>query len=304
MLLPLPTVFDGAGEIDEPTNRNLIQLYLGTGIDALFVLGSYGQGPAMRRDQRRRMAEIVFEEVRGRVPVVVHIGAVDPYTSIELGQHARTLGADAVAMVGPFYYSDRTRDELAWHFQMVDEAVQLPLFLYNNPDYQGYPIGPEFAERLAEMIPRVFGVKLALGTLEEAMGFLAVLPNLAVFATAGVMVPGVEQGIRGTVSPPLTLAPELGVALFRAIDEGRREDALEIQEHVGTFSAVVIRLWKQYGRSVHREGLRALGIDVKEFPRWPTAPLPEGEREVLIEAMNRARAQTRTGAGAALSTAT
>ena len=74
MLLPLPTVFDEAAELDEAVQRDLVQFYVDKGVHALFILGSYGQGPAMRIDQRKRAAEIVIEEVGGRIPVVVHIG--------------------------------------------------------------------------------------------------------------------------------------------------------------------------------------------------------------------------------------
>jgi dihydrodipicolinate synthase/N-acetylneuraminate lyase len=78
MLLPIPTVFDGTGEVDEPLMRDMTQFYVGTGVHGFFVAGSYGQGPAMRPDQRKAVAKLIVEEVRGRIPVVVHSGAVEP----------------------------------------------------------------------------------------------------------------------------------------------------------------------------------------------------------------------------------
>jgi len=289
MLLPLPTVFDAEAELDESVQRDLVQHYVAKGVHALFILGSYGQGPAMRLDQRKRAAEVVVEEVHGRIPVVVHIGAVDPYSSIELGLHARSIGADAVGMVGPYYYNDRTPTELLMHFQMVDQAVQLPLFIYNNPGYQGYPIDPPFMQQLVAAVPRIFGAKLAMGTIESALKYLAVLPDFALFALASGIYPGLKQGLRGTVSPPLTLAPELGVDLVRAIDEGRDADAERLQGLVSEVNALLLRLWKQYGRTPYYLGLREMGFDVKKYPRWPTAPLPEEERVPLMDLLRRAR---------------
>lgn len=289
MLLPLPTVFDEAAELDEAVQRDLVQFYVDKGVHALFILGSYGQGPAMRIDQRKRAAEIVIEEVHGRIPVVVHIGAVDPYTSIELGLHARSAGADAVGMVGPYYYNDRTPTELLMHFQMVDQAVQLPLFIYNNPGYQGYPIDPPFMQQLVAAVPRIFGAKLAMGTIESALKYRELLPDFSLFALASGIYPGMKQGITGTVSPPLTLAPELGVDLVRAIDEGRDADAERLQGVVSEVNALLLRLWKQYGRTPYYLGLRAMGFAVKKYPRWPTAPLPDEEREPLMALLERAR---------------
>jgi hypothetical protein len=125
MLLPLPTVFDGEGQVDESVMRDMIQFYVHTGVHGLFPLGSYGMGPALSIEQRKRVAKIIVEEVRGRIPIVLHVGAVDPYTTIELGLHGRSLNVDAIGMVGPYYYSDRTMPELLLHFKMVDKAVQL-----------------------------------------------------------------------------------------------------------------------------------------------------------------------------------
>jgi len=68
MLLPLPTVFDGEGQLDEAVMRDMIQFYVHTGVHGLFPLGSYGMGPTLSIEQRKRVAKIVVEEVRGRIP--------------------------------------------------------------------------------------------------------------------------------------------------------------------------------------------------------------------------------------------
>lgn len=289
MLLPLPTVFDGTGEVDEPLMHELTQYYVDKGVHAFFLCGSYGQGPAMSVEQRKRVAQLVVEEVRGRVPIVVHIGAVDPYTSIELGMHARRLGVEAVGIVGPYYYSDRTQDELVLHFEMVDKALQMPLFVYNNPAYQGYSITPAVMQRLVAAVPRIFGAKLAMGTLDEALQYVRDIPGFAPFALSTALMPGMRQGIRGTVSPPLTMAPELGVELVKAIDEGRDADALKLQGLVAEVNDTLVRLWKKHGRAAFGEGLRALGFQIKQYPRWPTAPLPESDRQQVRDLLNRVR---------------
>ncbi len=243
----------------------------------------------MRIDQRKRVAELVTEEVRGRVPLVVQVGAVDPYTAIELGTHARRLGADAIGMVGPYYYNDRTPDELVMHFQMVDQAVQLPLFIYNNPAYQGYSITPALMQRLVATVPRIFGAKLAMGTLEDALQYVRAIPGFAPFALGNVLMPGMRQGIRGTVSPPLAIVPELGVDLVRAIDERRDEEAIRLQVLVTEVNDTLVRLWKKHGRGPFGEGLRALGFRIKQYPRWPTPPLPAEERAQLLDVLKRVR---------------
>jgi dihydrodipicolinate synthase/N-acetylneuraminate lyase len=292
MLLPIPTVFDGTGEVDEPLMREMTRFYLDAGIHALFVCGSFGQGPAMRTDQRKAVTELIVQEARGRIPVIIHIGTVDPYSAVELGQHARAIGADGIGVVGPFYYTDRTHEELLLHFQMIDEAVHLPILVYNNPGYQGYVITPALMERLCAAVPRIFGAKLAMGTIPEALEYLERIPNFAPFILGNGLLEGMRQGIRGTVSPPLAATPELGVDLIRAIDEGRDAEAQRLQDLASEVNDELIKYWKKYGRIAFAEALRALGFPIKQYPRWPTPTMSEEDRQAMLAVLKRARPAT------------
>jgi dihydrodipicolinate synthase/N-acetylneuraminate lyase len=292
MLLPIPTVFDGAGEVDAPLMREMTRFYVDAGIHALFVCGSFGQGPAMRPDQRMAVAQLIVEEVRGRIPVIIHIGTVDPYSAVELGQHARAIGADAIGVVGPFYYTDRTHDELVLHFQMIDEAVGLPMLVYNNPGYQGYIITPELMERLVAAVPRIFGAKLAMGTIDEALAYLDRIPGFAPFILGNGLMPGMRQGIRGTVSPPLAATPELGVDLIRAIDEGRDDEAFRLQALASEVNDELVGYWRKYGRIAFAESLRALGFPIKQYPRWPTPAMSDEDKQQMLALLKRARPAT------------
>jgi dihydrodipicolinate synthase/N-acetylneuraminate lyase len=142
LVMPIPAVFDGKGEPDLPMMEALTDWYLDAGVHGFFILGSQGQGRATTIEQRKAIAETVVRRIDKRVPCIVQIGAVEPYTSIELGQHAGEIGADGVGIVGPYYYSDRNEWELIEHFKMVDKEVNMPILLYNNPEYSDYPIPP------------------------------------------------------------------------------------------------------------------------------------------------------------------
>lgn len=300
MFFPLPTVFDGQGEVDGSTMNELVDWYVESGVNALFVLGSFGQGPACRVDQRKEVAELVIRRVGGRVPVVIHVGAVEPYTSIELGQHARDAGADAIGLVGPYYYSDRNEWELAEHYKMVDAAVGLPILMYNNPAYSGYPTPPSFINKLLESIPNIFGAKLAKGGIDEALTYMGALPKgFSIFVPVQNMVPGMLIGVRGTISPPMALAPRAGAELVKAIDAGDRAGALEQQLRIIQYLEATRPLGKAYGRGVTPVGLRMLGFPVKQYPRWPVKEMSPGDEEKLrsaLEALGALRAGVLTTA--------
>jgi dihydrodipicolinate synthase/N-acetylneuraminate lyase len=282
LFLPLPTVFDGAGQVDYPLMKQLTQFYLDVGVPAFFLLGSFGQGPALSPEERKKVAEFVVREIRGKVPVVVHVGGVDPYTTIELGRHADSLGVDGIGVVGPYYYSDRNEYELVETFKLIGQSVPLPLLIYNNPKYSGYQLTPALMAKIKRETPNFFAAKLAMGTVEEAVEYLKLLGHdFATFIISSYLVSGFQNGVRGSISPPLAVVPELGVSLVKEFDAGNMSKALEIQEKIKSFEATIMKLMKVYGRTALGVGLRMRGFDVKQYPRWPAPKLSSEDEKVL-----------------------
>ncbi len=293
MLLPVPTVFDELGAVDDGLMRDLVEHYLNAGVHALFVCGSFGQGPAMNSAERMHVAELVVSQTKGRVPVIVHVGTADPFTTIELGAHALAKGADGLGLVGPYYFSDRTPKELRMHYRMVAGALQAPILLYTNPPYQGYPIGPQLMSQLVEDSPNIFGAKLAMGSIDEARVYMEYLGDeFKLFSLASGLFPGMAAGISGTVSPPLATLPEIGVELVRAIDDKDNVRALEVQQAVIDFhSAFLSRAVKEEcGRAIYRAALQEMGFPVKMYPRWPTGEITEERRAWVQDLFRNARA--------------
>lgn len=274
LIAPIPGVFDGKGEPDLQMMERLADWYIDAGAHGFFVLGSQGQGAACTIEQRKAIAEAVVRKVNKRVPVIVQVGAVDPYSSMELGAHAKSIGADAIGIVGPYYYSDRSEWELIEQHKEVDAATGLPILLYNNPQYSGYPTPPAMMKKLKEACPKVFGSKLANGNLGQAKAYLRTLgDDFVIFVPITQMIPGMLVGVAGSIAAgaPVTV-PEAGVELIKAVWAGDYQRALQIQvlliEH-GERTAVL----RQYGRRTTLEGLRIRGLEVKEYPRWKTKPM-------------------------------
>lgn len=288
LVIPIPAVFDGKGEPDLPMIEKLTDWYLAAGVHAFFILGSQGQGPACRIDQRKAIAETVVRRVNKRVPAIVQVGAVEPYTSIELGLHAKEIGADAIGVVGPYYYSDRNEWELIEHYKVVDKEVGMPMLLYNNPEYSGYPIPPAMMAKLREAVPNVFAAKLAMGNIDQAVHYLRVLSReFIIFIPITQMLPGMLIGVKGSIAAgtPVTV-PEAGVQLIEAIWAEDYDRARKIQvlllEHGERMAPI-----RQYGRRVTLEGLRLRGLEVKEYPRWPTRPLSAEHQKLYEQNMKR-----------------
>ena len=283
-VIPLPTPFDESGEVDEKVFRQVIDFEVDAGADGVMACGSYGQGPVMRVDQRRRVAEIALDQVKGRVPVVIHVGAPDIQTVLELAEHSGRIGVDALLIVPPYYYTDHNEYEITEHYKAVAKKVSLPIYIYNNKRYAGIDITPDYARRLVEAVPTIRGVKLAWGTLQESTSYIEALRghDFGVFpGTPTETVAGVGVGVRGTIAPLASVFPEVCIETWRAAQTKDQATALSLQDKVQKIYAVVADLTKKVGRTAYKELYRMRGIHMKMYPRWPAKQLEEKERDEL-----------------------
>jgi dihydrodipicolinate synthase/N-acetylneuraminate lyase len=289
IVMPILTPFKEDGELDEAMGCELADFLIGAGVHALFTLGSFGQGPVLRIEQRKRFAEVLTKHVGGRVPVIVHVGTADSYSTAELGLHAKSIGADAIAVVGPYYYSDHTEYEIMEHFKEVGAKVGMPMMVYHNPPYSGYDIPPAMMLRLKEAVPQIFGMKLSADSLEIALNFLQALPkDFAVYGLGSTLLPGALYGIRGTIVPTMISFPELSVSLWRALEARKLDEALALQAKVNEIRSVMRTLRRTYGEAVQLEAIRLRGFAVKKFPRWTTRSFSPEDRNLLAHALNSA----------------
>jgi len=285
---PIPTVFDGKGEPDLQMIEKLVDFYLAARVHGFFLFGSLGMGPACREDQRKTVTEVVVRRVAHRVPVIVQVGTADPYSSMDLAAHARSAGADAIAVVGPYYYSNRTEYELIEHYRLIDGAANLPILLYNNPKYSGYPCPPALMARIREAVPNVFGAKLADGSVGQAMQYLRVLSReFSTFVPINVVVPGMLVGIKGSIAAgPVAVVPEVGVQMIEAIWAGNLDLAVRLQvlmlEHYDRMTTFHV-----YGRGEYKEGFRLRGLAIKEYPRWRTKPMTQEDLKLYDQNLKR-----------------
>ncbi|HIQ06011.1 MAG TPA: dihydrodipicolinate synthase family protein, partial [Anaerolineae bacterium] len=146
----LLTPFDERGAVNEPVARELVDRLVAAGVNGFYVCGGTGEGLLLTPAERKRMAEIVVDQVAGRVPVVIHVGAIDTATAVDLAAHARAIGADAVSAIPPFYYALDVA-AIKEHYRLIGEAARLPLYIYNIPDATGVAVTPEMLVEFMQM---------------------------------------------------------------------------------------------------------------------------------------------------------
>lgn len=234
VIVPPITPFDEQGKIEEIAIKKLVDFLIERGIHGLFPGGTTGEGPLLSISERQQLAEAFVKAAEGRVPVIVHTGAITTAATLELTRHAQACGAQAAAIIPPFFYH-HSDEALLGHFERVATQVpDFPLYLYNNPAAAGNNISLELATRLVERCPNIVGMKDSSNSLET----LFVLSSLrdGDFNTAsgndGQILMGMAMGFDACVSGNANVVPELVVALYHAAVEGNLETARELQRRV------------------------------------------------------------------------
>jgi len=275
---PLLTAFDKHGNLDEKAQREIVSFLIDK-VQGFYPCGTYGSGPLMNVDERKRVAEVVIDEVAGRVPVIMHVGGASTRSVIELAKHAEEAGADAVASVPPIYYGFK-EPEVERHFKALVDAVSIPVFVYNNPKTTGVSVSPDFLSHLAEM--GIAGVKDSSFDIMVFYGYLRTVTKkdfIPVIGTEALILPAVSMGARASVSGLANAIPEPVVELFNAVKQGDLETARPLQSKVSTMRDIM-----HYAPTLPmiQAVLRERGVNAG-YPRLPFA-LPE--KSLVDKAIN------------------
>jgi dihydrodipicolinate synthase/N-acetylneuraminate lyase len=169
-----PTPFTREGGLDEKLWREELRLYHGQGVHGILVNGTTGEWFSQSDAERRRVAEIAIEELRGKTTVVIGCTTYTAAHSAELGRHAKEIGADGILSTPPPYAAPTPREIVAF-YQTISDRVDLPLMVYNWARGVVVEITPETALALTK-IDHVVAIKdstanrvQALATLEKVV---------------------------------------------------------------------------------------------------------------------------------------
>ncbi len=228
VLPALVTPFDENEKFDEGRMRSIVDFLIGSGVHGLYVTGSTGEAFMMSPEERKRALEVVTDEVKGRVPVIAHIGAISTHLSIDLAKHAEKVGADALSSVPPFYWGF-SQDQIVSYYTDITASTGLPMCAYNVP-LAGL-FGFDLIKRLAD-IPGVEGIKYTASTHHEIMRMKAEIgSDFVIYSGADEMaMSGLAFGADGIIGSFYNSIPEVYLALNAAVAAGDMEKAKALQE--------------------------------------------------------------------------
>lgn len=279
LMSALATPLDRDGELDVVMLRRLVEAYLGKGVEGFYCCGSSGEGLLLTEDERIRLVDVVCEVVAGRAPVVAHVGSLSTPGSIRLGRAARASGAVAISMIPPTYYT-HTPEAVVGHYRAVMDAVDLPMILYNIPQFTSIEFTAKSgAELLADS--RVIAVKHTAHNLFALERMKASFPDKAyINGFDEVFVPAMAAGAEGSIGTTVGFQYELFAAARAAFLAGRMDRAMEVQTMINTILADLVDI-DVFPAAKYLSGRDAGGLGGLGDCRAPFRPLPAEDRQRL-----------------------
>ena len=224
IMTALITPFDEKNCVVEESLRELIRFQIQNGVHSILVMGGSGEYIQMTMSERKRVIDIAADEIKGKVPLVVGILEPGLAPAIELSLYAKAAGADAILVVTPYYISPN-QEGMAEYFRKIDQAVDMPMLLYNVPKRTNNTLLPATVERMVQEIPNIVGIKECTPSVAQVVELIrrvgdriAVLSGEEFFAVSEMIL-----GARGAVMASANVIPGVWVKLYDLIQAHRYE---------------------------------------------------------------------------------
>ena len=267
------------GSVDETALRRLVDFQIDGGVDMLLPCGTTGEGATLDEDETDRVLQIVIEQSRRRVPVILGAGSNSTAKAVQMTKRAKKLGADGVLSVGP-YYNKPTQQGYYEHFKAIAQAEDIQVVVYNVPGRTSGNIEAKTMLRLAE-ISNIVAVKEASGNLGQIMDIIRDAPKdfRVLSGDDALTLAIIALGGDGVVSVVSNEAPGMMSAIVDSALEGNLEKAKEL--HYKLLPLMNVNFIESNPIPV-KAALAMMGM-IQENYRLPMVPITSASREKLVK---------------------
>lgn len=280
---PTVTALDADGGIDVAGNRAIFDHCMDGGVDGLVVLGSTGEFPALTPTAQRELIDLATTHVAGRVELLVGTARMRLDETIELSNYALDAGADAVMVVGPWYFA-LNDDAVEAYYSAVAQGVAGPVYLYNFPARTGYDVSPAVTARLAAAHPNIVGYKDTVVEVGHTRALLTtvlpVRPDFRILAGYDEnLAHVVASGGAGAIGGLSNVYPEVCAAYAFAVRSG-------VAGEIARTQRVIDRLMDLYTIGspfipILKKAMMMRGVPIQEYSAFPHLPATDAQTAAI-----------------------
>src|SRR5262249_18667696 len=269
------------GALDEKAFRSLVDWQIAEGTDGLVPVGSTGESATLSHEEHGRVVEWCVAQAMGRVPVIAGAGSNSTAEAITFSRHAEECGADAVLVVTP-YYNKPTQEGLYQHFKAINDAIGIPIIIYNIPPRSVIDMSVDTMKRLFEL-KNIAGVKDATASMVRVSQQRAAMgEEFNQLSGEDATVLGyMAHGGHGCISVTSNVAPRLCSEFHTAWQRGDHATALKLHDKL---MPLHMNLFIESNPAPVKYALSLLG-KMDETLRLPMVPVSEPTRNLVRSAM-------------------
>jgi len=269
------------GSVDEKAFRDLVEWQISEGTHGLVPVGTTGESPTLSHDEHKKVVEWCVDQAKGRVPVVAGAGSNATAEAVDFSRHAEKAGADAVLIVTP-YYNKPTQEGLYQHYKAINDAIGIPIIIYNIPGRSIVDMSVDTMKRLSEL-KNIAGVKDATANMTRVSQQRAAMgEDFNQMSGEDITALGfMAHGGHGCISVTSNVAPRLCSEFQNACLKGDYATALKLQDKL---TPLHINLFVETSPAPIKYALSLLGKCANTV-RLPMVPATEKAQVAVREAM-------------------
>ena len=273
----LLTPFDQNGKVNCDALKQLVRWNIEKGVDGFYVGGSTAEAFLLTEEERNLVYRTVAEEAAGNVNLIAHVGAISTEEAIRFGRVAKENGYDAISAIAPFYYKF-SFDQIKKHYFDIVEAVDMPMIVYNFPNFSGVNLT---VEQVAQFFAddRFIGIKHTSNDFFALEQFKTNFPDKLVYNGFDEMfLCGLTMGADGGIGSTYNFMAEKFIQIQKLFSENRTREAQEIQKEANRIIKALCKVGVMEGE---KEVLCQLGFDFG-YARAPFSQL-NGEQKAFLK---------------------
>jgi 4-hydroxy-tetrahydrodipicolinate synthase len=270
----LVSPIDAQGRIKTDVLGKLASDLIESGVHGLTPLGSTGEFAYLNRAQREAVVQATIEAANKRVPVIAGVASTATADAVEQARRYQQLGADGILAILEAYFPLKDA-QIETYFRAIADAVDIPVVLYTNPQFQRSDLTLDVIARLSDH-PRIRYIKDASTNTGRLLSIMNRAPRMKVFS-ASAHIPAAVMLIGGVgwMAGPACIVPRESVRLYDLCRAGQWADAMKLQRELWRINEAFARFNLA---ACIKAGLQIQGYAVGD-PVPPQAALSEAERE-------------------------
>ena len=272
----LVSPIDAGGRIKTDVLGKLASDLIGAGVHGLTPLGSTGEFAYLNATQRETVVRTTIEAAHKRVPVIAGVASTTTADAVRQAQSYQKLGADGILAICEAYFPLKDA-QVEHYFRAIADAVDIPVVLYTNPNFQRSDLTLDVIARLCEH-PRIRYIKDASSNTGRLLSIMHRAPSMKVFS-ASAHIPAAVMLIGGVgwMAGPACVVPKQSVKLYELCRAGNWPEAMVLQRDLWRINEAFARFNLA---ACIKAGLQVQGYAVGD-PVPPQAALTAAERETV-----------------------